>query len=251
MIERLLVLILTCCLFLGVWQHDTQKQQSWRDAHRLHRARVTAQFARAERALDVSTDDRLRQIAPAVGTHTVAGSARDQRRIVPVLESGIPTTADVFRQEATTVAPHDLPLPSAMVPGEFRVVNHHGFVGHLTLNDRDLVMLGLDPGRTARDLHTIHTPDGPWYLIRITNDPTTPTAATSISAMEMLSWLSAQEQSLRGMFEDDVAELVRWQRAATVRTLRTLSQDCRGFLDRWTPQPNRVELSVGRRATQR
>jgi hypothetical protein len=251
MIERLLILILTCCLFLGVWQHDTQQQQSWRDAHRLHRARVTAQLERAERALDVSTDVERHQLDAKFRKRAVAASLRDQGRIVPTLESGMHTTADVFQQEATTVAPRDLPLPSAMVPGEFRVVNHHGFVGHLTLDDRDLVMLGLDPGRIARNLHTIHTPDGPWYLIRITDDPTTQTAATSISARKVLSWLSAQEQSLRGLFEDEVAELIRLQRAATVGTLRTFYQDCRGFLDLWRPQPNRVGLSVGRRAAQR
>ena len=161
MIERLLILVLTCGVFLGVWRHDARQQRSWRTAHRQQRAQADDPGRAGDRVSRRQTDDGL--VGPATRTPMVKRTApqteANDRRLPP---------GDAFAEVSAAAASLDLPLPKVIVPGNFRVVNHRGFVGQVRIGETDLAILGLSRGQEPRNLHTIHTPDGPCYLIRLT-----------------------------------------------------------------------------------
>lgn len=249
MIERLLVLILACCVFLGVWRHDARKQQSWRAAQRRHQAQADDPGRRVDRVSRWTTDDQLGNPMAATGTRERTPTLADgtERRLPP----GVP-----LDEASAVVLPLDLPLPSVIVPGDFRVINHRGFVGRMRIADTDLAILGLSRGQRPQNLHTIVTPDGPWYLIRITSHPTSASVAADATdksqpTARVTRWLATTEQILEAASKFYRSELSRQRRSVTSGVVRLVHRGGQRIVNRWNTWQARTQLSGQPSATLR
>ena len=252
MIERVLVLVLTCCMFLGIWHQDSAQQESWRVAHRLRRDQAAArtelvQFERQQSNI-VEADHNAAEL--------MADSADP---IATVSEPEPPMLRTVARRveerdllSAVSVDPGDVPLPTSMVPGTFSVVNHTGFVGQMQLKPEDLVQFGVAPSPTARKIHTVHAQDGqPWYLIRITDRSPSPTASSVTSLKTTLSWLAAHRPSWKSLVPAGFAELNMSRPTEMLGQLQTVFRGWTRNLSGGMTDHDRLGLQTDRQNIQR
>lgn len=172
---KVMLLLLGTISFAAVWSND-QRPAS------LERREVAEKVERSSRIAQESVAVQLEFPSLPVPTtdNDVPMESLQWLRFPSALHSTIPEPTEQIDIDSTWVLLDELefvridafenPLPRAIAPGEYRVIDRFGHVASQTISLEIAVATGFEIGSVERDSYTARENEDRWHFIRIERD---------------------------------------------------------------------------------